>query len=89
MLNRLDQLAEQAGRVHADRVAAMLDGFPPAMWQEVLNAGAETLGAAVDKFAAILRETTPEGEVAEICQLVRLGYSTQLGLWLTPAQGRA
>jgi hypothetical protein len=46
-----DELAEQAGRMHADRVGALLGEFPQEDWQDVL-----AVGIAAARFVAILRE---------------------------------
>jgi hypothetical protein len=85
---QLDADAEQAGADHADRIVEALALAPVEAAQRILDFGALSLEAAVDKFATILREVVPESEVGELCELIRAAYSARLAFRLWPAEGR-
>jgi hypothetical protein len=55
--------------------------------QRILDFGALSLEAAVEKFAAILREFAPESEVEKLVALVRAAYDARLAFPLWPGGG--
>ena len=84
---RLDARAEQEGAAHADRVLEILATFPREAAEEVLDLGALTLGAALDKTATVLRKHTgtPESEIELFAALVKAAYGARMAVALMPA----
>ncbi len=57
----------------------------------MLDLGALTLGAALDKTATVLRKHTgtPESQIEHFAALVKAAYGARMAVALTPAARRA